>query len=306
MKTPVTIFVGFLGSGKTTIISHLIDFLQAQGQQTVYIKNEVGNADLDAQLMKGKDIQTKELLNGCICCTLVGPLNNAIDELIQKYHPDRIIVESAGTADPASLAMTISHHPLLTRDGLITIVDVVNFDGYEKLDLIARKQAEFTDLIVFNKVELVDLVRKRAVVGYVRELNEYAPIVEAINGQLNPDLAFGLAASQLGPLIHEHQPRHQSEADQIEAFTYETDQLIDPLQLTKVLESLPKNVFRIKGIVRFRDNSFKVLNAVFKRFDYAELPPQVKVDKTKLIIIGYLIKQNQNELIDQFNQAIKS
>src|SRR5574340_861654 len=151
MKTPVTIFVGFLGSGKTTIISHLIDYLQSHGQQTVFIKNEVGNADLDGQLMKGKQIQTRELLNGCICCTFVGPLNNTIDELINQYHPDRIIIESAGTADPSSLAITIAHHPNLVRDGLITIIDVVNFEGYEKLDLIAQKQAEFTDLIVFNK-----------------------------------------------------------------------------------------------------------------------------------------------------------
>lgn len=304
MKTPVTIFVGFLGSGKTTIISHLIDDLQASGQQTVFIKNEVGNADLDAQLMKGKQIQTRELLNGCICCTLVGPLNNVIDELLAQYHPDRILIESAGTADPSSLAITIAHHPGLVRDGLITIIDVVNFNGYEKLDLIAQKQAEFTDLIVFNKVELVDDDRKRAVVGYVRELNQYAPIVEAKHGQLNPDLAFGLATQQVdqlekASLIHQH---HQSD-DQIDAITFETSDLIDPLQLTKVLDNLPKNVFRVKGVVCFKDHSIKVVNGVFKRYDYTEVPPKVTIKTTKLILIGYMIKQNQTALFEQLATA---
>ena len=306
LSTPVTIFVGFLGSGKTTIISHLIDYLQASGQQTVFIKNEVGNADLDAQLMKGKIIQTRELLNGCICCTLVGPLNNVIDELLAKYHPDRIIIESAGTADPSSLALTISHHPHLRRDGLITIIDVVNFQGFEKLDLIAKKQAEFTDLIVFNKVELVDEDRKRAVVGYVRELNEYAPIVEAPLGWLNPELAFGIANPQLETLMTQEAHHHDVTADEITAFTYESDKAVDPLQLIEVLKKMPKTVFRIKGVVKLMNGSFKVLNGVFQRYELSEVPDNVVITKTKIIFIGYQIEDIQAKLINQIEPLFLS
>jgi G3E family GTPase len=304
-KIPVTIFVGFLGSGKTTIISHLIDYLQVNGQQTVFIKNEVGNADLDAQLMKGKLIQTRELLNGCICCTLVGPLNNVIDELIAQYQPDRILIESAGTADPSTLAMTISHHPNLIRDGLITIVDVVNFQGYDHLDLIAQKQAEFTDLIVFNKVELVDEDQKRAVVGYVRELNQHAPIVEAPQGKLNPDLAFGLATTQVEKIIQPSPTHeHHAEDDHINSIVFESDQAFDPVQLTKVLDNLPKNIFRVKGIVLLKEGVIKVLNGVFKRFDYTDLPANIVANKTKLIFIGYQIEANQEQLFSQLKNSL--
>jgi len=83
-QTPATLFSGFLGSGKTTIISHLIDQLQKDGIKVAYIKNEIGETDIDAQLIKGKDIETKELLNGCICCTLVGPFEGAVTELLTK------------------------------------------------------------------------------------------------------------------------------------------------------------------------------------------------------------------------------
>jgi G3E family GTPase len=203
-KIPTTVFTGFLGSGKTTIIKNLVDHLIKKGQKVAYIKNEIGAEDFDTQLMQGENIQTKELLNGCICCTLVGPFMAAIDELAMVKAFDRIIIETAGSADPASMALSVSNHPKLVRDGVITVVDVVNFDGYEDLSYVAKRQAEFTDLIVFNKVELVDSKRKEAVVGYVREFNEHAPIVEAVGGVLNPDLAFGMASVEVQEMIESH------------------------------------------------------------------------------------------------------
>ena len=90
-KIPVTIITGFLGSGKTTIISNLIDDLQKIGQQVIFIKNELGFEDIDTKLIKGKNIETKELLNGCIYHTLLGPLGSAADELIDKFHQFPVI-----------------------------------------------------------------------------------------------------------------------------------------------------------------------------------------------------------------------
>ena len=80
-KIPTTVFTGFLGSGKTTIIKYLIEHLAAQGIKVAYIKNEIGSEDFDTELIKGEHIETKELLNGCICCTLIGPFMSSIDEL---------------------------------------------------------------------------------------------------------------------------------------------------------------------------------------------------------------------------------
>jgi G3E family GTPase len=70
-----------------------------------------------------------------------------------------------------------------------------------------------------------------------------------------------------------------------------------------VLNNLPKNIFRVKGIVRFNNQSAKVVNGVFKRYDYTELPDQVKADRTQLILIGYLIKQHEAELLQQLAQT---
>lgn len=307
-KTPCTIVTGFLGSGKTTIISHLIDVLQAQGEQVVFVKNEIGDLDLDTKIMQGKHIQTRELLNGCICCTLVGPFISAIEELIATTKPDRIIIEASGAADTASLALMVSGHPLLIRDAVITIVDVVNFEGDEELTVTTRNQAKFTDLIVFNKVELADLAQKQRVVGYVRELNELAPIVEAPQGRLNPDLVFGVSTQHVTELLKTHsaeeasnQTTHSHETDhvvldQIEGFHFELPTNLTKAKLISALESLPKNIFRIKGLVKLSpENTYYLVNRVGVRTTIEPFSSS-SAETSTLIFIGFKARTVQPDV----------
>lgn len=321
---PTTVVTGFLGSGKTTVIKHLVEYLTGKGLKVAYVKNEIGDEDFDTELVQGENIATKELLNGCICCTLVGPFMAAIDELSDTHRFDRIIIETAGSADPASMALSVSNHPRLFRDGVITIVDVVHFDGYADLSFVAKRQAELTDLIVFNKVELADTARKQAVVGYVRELNEKAPIVEAIGGVLNPHVAFGIGTHEVEHMYsgvedthhfgdfyadhdrphdhhhddydhshnhhdqhhdNDHDHHHHESEDGIEAFTFVSNRIFDKELLTTLIQhELPKHIIRIKGVVRFK-TGWEVLNAVYRRYN-SHLPTGELARK---------ISQNQNQ-----------
>ncbi|NCN87681.1 MAG: GTP-binding protein [Candidatus Pacebacteria bacterium] len=299
-KIPTTVINGFLGSGKTTIISHLIDYLISKNKKVVYVKNEVGEMDLDAKLMRGKNIVSQELLNGCICCTLVGPFIASIDEIAQIYHPDRIIIESAGSADPASIALMVENHPQLKRDGVIVVIDVLNFKGYDKIDQVSRRQTEFTDLIIFNKIEQVDRQRKSQVVGYVRVLNEHAPIVEAPHGKINPDLVFGIGETDLGDLEHQASDHHDEKLDQITAFSYTSDQKFTQEEITKLLKELPKNIFRVKGVFQTEDKPMLV-NGVFNRFDFSELNSNIEEKQTKLIFIGYQAKSKKDEIVNKID-----
>lgn len=296
-KIPTTVITGFLGSGKTTIILHLVEYLQTQGKKVIYIKNEIGQEDLDTKLVRGQNIVSRELLNGCICCTLVGPFLSAIDEVIATYQPDRLLIESAGTADPAALALMVADHPRLLRDGVIAIIDVVNFDGYQDISEVARRQAKLTDLIVFNKIELADDDRKRAVVGYVREFNEYSPIVEAPAGKLDPRVAFGIESRlSVEDLQEDVRETHDHEAhDDITAVTVTLNQPLRQDQLDQILTSLPKNVFRVKGFVNLEALGWRVLNGVFKRFEYFEFAKPAEVTQSKLICIGYRLDQTEVE-----------
>lgn len=297
---PTTIVTGFLGAGKTTIISHLIDHLQNKGEQVAYVKNEIGDATIDNTIMQGKHIQTKELLNGCICCTLTGPFLFAIDELIEKVNPDRVIIEASGTADASALALLISSHPKLFRDGVVTVIDVVNFDGFEDLSITAQNQTKFTDLIIFNKIELVDLDRKRAVVGYVRELNTHSPIIEAPNGKVEPEVIFGIGTSELSELLkqaktedenHQHSETHTHlEQDHIQSFVVEMKNSQNLSKLKDVLEKLPASIFRVKGFVRDESEKIHLVQKVGQRVEIQPFETDQPSIPTQLIFIGFEIR----------------
>jgi G3E family GTPase len=317
-KIPTTIFTGFLGSGKTTVITNLVDELQKNNIQVVYIKNEIGDADVDTKILEGKGIKSKELLNGCICCTLVGPFANAIDEVIEQFQPDRIIIEASGAADPSALALTISAHNSLKRDGVVAVVDVLNFIGYKDLSITTQAQTKFTDLIVFNKVELATLQQKKVVVGYVRELNGHSPIVEAPKGRVSPEVIFGLDDKDLDQLLrdkqdhhaendhknhpedHNHQNHDHISKDGIQTFNLKLNGVYSRIELEEVLGSLPKNIFRTKGLVWLKNNSensqLHIFNTVGNRVSFDLVSTDQINQENLFVFIGYQAHQHESEI----------
>jgi G3E family GTPase len=288
---PTTVFTGFLGSGKTTIIANIIEQLQKSGTQVVYIKNEIGAENIDAEIMRGKHITSRELLNGCICCTLVGPFITSINEVIEQFSPTRIIIEASGAADPAAIALMVDGHPNLERDGVISIIDVINFSGYKDLSTTARNQTKFTDLIVFNKVEQVDIEQKRRVVGYVRELNAISPIIEAPNGTLDPNLVFGVTSAELAKLLsgpHDHS--HHLTQDGLESVPVTFPGKISEEKLLSWIATLPSGVFRIKGIVHLPSGETQILNTVGARTTFSPCPQETKRTDNSLVLIGFKLE----------------
>ena len=125
------------------------------------LKNEFGDVSIDADLAQQQNIfGVQEMLNGCLCCTLVGQLKGALEEIVQKYQPDRILVETSGSAFPAPMAWQLRE---MEREGLVpvrldsivTVIDCVHFRGYEDTSYTAKLQAQYTDLILLNKWEEV-------------------------------------------------------------------------------------------------------------------------------------------------------
>jgi G3E family GTPase len=253
----------------------------------------------------GKHIVTKELLNGCICCTLVGSFHAALTEIVQTYHPDRIIIEGSGTSDPAAIALTLDTHPDVKRDGVIVIIDVVNFEGIKDVARSARPHYEFTDLIVFNKVEQVSLEQKQRVVGYVREFHATAPIVEAPGGILRADLAFGIhpwdfRPEVVGSLTHSltlssHNASEEMH-DHIDAITLTLPETIDVSRLHIWAQQLPREVFRVKGYARTNDNTYVMVNCVNRSLDIQPLDSSPPQPQPRLLCLGFHIHSLENAL----------
>jgi G3E family GTPase len=303
-QTPVTLFTGFLGSGKTTIIANVVDDLQKTGEKIVYLKNEVGDVSVDTKMLQQHHIPTSELLSGCICCTLVGSFAVALKEIIEKYLPDRVIVEASGAADPSAIALTVSSVKEVYRDAVIGVIDVVNFTGYKDLSLTARHQAEFTDIIVFNKVEQVDEQQKHAVVGYVRELNQKAPIVEAPEGRVDARLVVGVISDSgqdaQPEKNHQHDHEHHAHLDELDTLTLDVPAKMGQQEFRAWLTTLPKTVFRAKGVISTADGAVLV-NKVGQRVEVTpetELPPS-----SKLVLIGFSIGELKEQLQSQLTAA---
>lgn len=267
---PITIVTGFLGSGKTTLILNLIPQLPKH-YKLALLKNEFGDVAIDSQLASSAAISgVQELLNGCICCNLVGQLGDALETLRNDVSPDRIIIETSGSAFPATLAMEVnrlgreSGHYVL--DGVIVVIDVENWKGYEDTSYTAKLQARYTDLIVFNKWEQVNERKYEDCLDRVGDLELPIAHVKSNKGHVDQNVLLGLDSSlaknvtSLAPSHHHdehsnnHASDHHSEVEVLSVTLSSDDpepQGINLENLNKFLVSAPKDeIYRIKAIIQ--------------------------------------------------------
>ncbi|TYJ58111.1 hypothetical protein B9479_001207 [Cryptococcus floricola] len=199
---PVTCFTGFLGAvrsnlGKTTTILSLLQQLP-KDYKVVLLKNEYGDVEVDSILASQSNITgVSEILNGCLCCTSVGLISNALLEVQSTLKPDRIIIESSGSAFPATLALQIKDlEPQgFKLDGVVTVVDCVNFGGYEDSSPSAQLQAKYTDLLLLNKHQIPNERDYDVLLDRLNDLNDETPKIKigpAPSNPPKPELIFGL------------------------------------------------------------------------------------------------------------------
>ena len=137
---PVTVLTGCLGAGKTTVIRSLLANLPA-GYTCAWLKNEYGDAGVDSAVAQDARISIKEIVNGCLCCTKVGELADALRAL-HELRPHRILVEASGSALPGPLVWEVEKLPeLVSVDGVVTVVDCANFTRINNFSRTAKLQA---------------------------------------------------------------------------------------------------------------------------------------------------------------------
>jgi len=277
----ITIITGFLGSGKTTILLHLIPQLPPN-YRLALLKNEFGDIAVDSQLAATESISgVRELLNGCICCNLVGQLGDALIQLRDEMQPDRIVIETSGSAFPATLAMEVNrlsreHAGSFILDGVIGVIDVENWNGYDDTSYTAKLQAKYTDLVVFNKWEGLSDQRFDTCLDRLGDLEVPTPWVKSDKGRVDQDILLGIDGALLSKesnveeshLVnghsrdHDHSQGHdhQSEVEVLSVTLKSThpDDSKPTCETVKLsaFESLLKSasreeVYRIKGIIRF-------------------------------------------------------
>ncbi|KAL9543961.1 hypothetical protein MBANPS3_007865 [Mucor bainieri] len=289
---PITVFTGFLGSGKTTQILSLLQRVP-KDYKVCLLKNEFGDIAVDSQLAKETNVGVQEMVNGCMCCVLVGQMKLALQELRDQYNPDRIIVETSGSAFPAPIAWQIREmeDEGFVLDSIITVVDCENFTGYEDTSYTAKLQAQYTDVILLNKHELVNERQLDDVIDHINVLNTDTPKVKCDKTGVSPDLVFGLDTQlfKVGYGKEKHleesvfDPKHQeNEVDLIQILQSVNDNKLTLEQFETFLKSMPKeDIYRIKGFVRLNDGQLSIVNHAFGRWTLTPVENEDTLENTK-------------------------
>ena len=290
VRTPLTLITGALGSGKTTLLRYILSVVS---RKIAILMNEFGEIAIDAKILQGKNVQMADLGGGCVCCSLLGEFEAAVDEIIATVNPDRIVVETTGVAEPDALVFDIQESlPQVRLDGVVTVADADAMVKYPSIGHTARMQIESADIILLNKVDLVSESELEVITKKLYNLNKIAFIIRTVRCQIDPDLLFGIGRERIqAPPHHLHQP-------EFESFSYTSQAVFDLTSFEEFANTLSNNVYRAKGFVQFSGGT-QLFNFVAGRWD---LEP-FESSTTELVFIGKQITEHQSYICDRLKSC---
>jgi G3E family GTPase len=292
LRTPITLITGPLGSGKTTLLRHI---LATRAAKIAIVMNEFGEIGIDTKVIEGKNVRISELGGGCVCCSLLGEFESAVTEIIEKVAPEIIVVETTGLAEPEALVFNIQEAlPQCRLDGVVSVIDADMLVRFPEIGHTTRLQIEGADILLLNKVDLVDAAQIEPLQRKLRNLNPTAAIVPAERCRVDPELLFGvrqLSERKLAQPQHKHQP-------EFESFTFRSDHTFSRDCFELFVDGLSANVIRAKGFIRFPDGA-QLFNFVAGRW---ELEP-FEAEETQLVFIGKKILPEEEAIIESLKKC---
>jgi G3E family GTPase len=288
LRTPITLVTGPLGSGKTTLLRHI---LATRLTKIAIVMNEFGEIAIDSKVIEGENVRIAELGGGCVCCSLLGEFEAAVTEIIKKVAPEIIIVETTGLAEPEALVFNIQEAlPKCRLDGVVSVIDADMLVRFPDLGHTTRLQIEGADILLLNKIDLVDAKQIEPFEGKLREINGTAAIVSTERCRIDPELLFGIGREKkIAPPQHEHQP-------EFESFTFSSEKTFSRL-LRTFRGRFARERLRSKGFVRFQ--IAQLFNFVAGRWD---LEP-FDADRTELVFIGKKITAEKSSILNALEKC---
>ncbi len=290
-RLPVTIVTGFLGSGKTTLVNHIL--AERGGTRTAVMVNEIGDIAIDNDLIVGAGDGMVELANGCICCSINSDLVDAIFRVLQRRpRVDHLIVETTGLADPLPVVLTFlrsEFRDAVRVDAIVALTDAESFSLDRFDSKAAQNQLRYADFVLLNKCDLVGGERTAAVEAKIRTLAEGARILRTTRAAVPLPLILGTGIYRPGfaPSAQDHGHDHDHiEADGFEAVSFASERAFAADLFQAFLEQLPAEVFRAKGVLAIDGSERRHLfHLVGRRFTLDEAPSGL-AGHNRLVLIG--------------------
>jgi len=293
-RIPCTIITGFLGSGKTTLIRHVL--ANAQGRRLAVIVNEFGDVGIDGEILKGcgneacPEDNIVELANGCLCCTVADEFVPALDAILAKNGVEHIVIETSGLALPKPLIQAFNWPAIKSRvtvDGVVVVVDGAALaDGRVARDLDALKQQRqadsaldhddpieevfedqiaCADLVVLNKRDLLDEAGVHSALATIAgALPRSVKVLTVTDGKVDQALLLGLGVGTEDDIVN-RRTRHDAEADHdhddFDSFVVSLGEVADPAALLNRVAALAEDfdVLRVKGFAAVAQKPLRLL-----------------------------------------------
>ena len=316
-RVPVTVLTGFLGSGKTTVLNHILT--AKHGQRIAVIENEFGAVGIDDKLLAQNmkeytEDEIIETINGCICCNVRGDLIATLEKIAERMHGggglklDAVVIETTGMADPSPVAQTFFADEVVQEsyrlDGIVTVVDAKHVEQHldeKKADGAINEtvqQLAFADRIILNKVDLVPEEADRARIEQrIRSINAFAPLATSQMGVVPIDSVLGIRAFDLKKALSDNpafldKTKSTHHEGEVSSFALNVPGSVDLTAIrawiNELLEENGDQLYRMKGILSIESCMDRyVYHGVHMLFDGRFTEPWGADERCcKLVFIG--------------------
>ena len=298
-QTEVYILSGFLGSGKTTLLKKLLQAERERGRKVAVLMNELGKVSIDSDEVTD-DVPLKELLGGCICCTIQDKLEAQLQELLITHQPDCIYIETTGAAHPVETLDAVLSPLFATQlhvKGILTVVDgrlwLERRTYSPQIQQLITEQIRHADLIVINKTDELSEGEKVLITTGIQSLNEKANVILTTYSSVSIKQIQSLSNEKKSLLTKSHVENDLK----LSTFVYTFSKEVDMDGFENFLQALPDTIYRIKGYVKFSSTSFPYLF----QFSYG-MPIYIKEEMNmplNLVFIG------ENILWDEISNKLQ-
>ena len=307
----IDIISGFLGAGKTTLIKKLLKEA-FEGEQVVLIENEFGEIGIDGGFLKDAGIEIREMNSGCICCSLVGDFGASLKEVVEKYHPDRILIEPSGVgklSDVIKAVQGVEEDVDIQLNSYTTVVDAKKCKMYMRnFGEFFDNQVQYAGAIIMSRTDIVDEKKAMESMELLRSINEKAAIIttpiEKLDGKKILEVMEHPVSLADELLKEEHEHHHHHHADEVfTSWGRETIKKFTREGLEKMLESLSASeeygvILRAKGMLPAEDGTWIYFDMVPEETEIREGSPEYT---GRLCVIGS--KLNEEKLAKLFGVA---
>ncbi|URJ62403.3 CobW family GTP-binding protein [Paenibacillus polymyxa] len=330
---PIVVLSGFLGSGKTTLLQHALAYYKEKGLKPAILMNELGDVNLDGSLVNGQ-APMKEMLSGCICCTIRGDLGVELMNLAEEYKPDVIIVECTGVANPMEIVDAVtdaSIYSSMILQSVITVIDARQFldfaSGNERSKSLRLMQDQLrcASKLIINKTDLLAAGELQKVQALVKELNPYALTVSTQRSDVDAGIFFSTGEERMDVSRHkesavdiesehphsenhlhtydhddhtDHQSHdhhdhdydhehgeHYHSYDHVVVHTHFFGQPVPRSEFEQLFRSLPAEIYRAKGIVRFLESEGQMMfQFAYRELEIIPIRPQKPVNDVAVVM----------------------